>query len=84
LALLAGSTQKGPRIRRCAVFLAWKKHALNMISYRLGNGKEGNINDPRALLVFYTRIFYEDKTKGKATIQWQWPRRRAAQQRTPA
>jgi hypothetical protein len=54
------------------------------ISYRLANGKEGTINDPRALLIFYTRIYYEDKTKEKATAKWQWTWRRTAQQRTPA
>jgi hypothetical protein len=55
-----------------------------MISYRLANGKEGNINDPRALLVFYTRIWYEDKIKEEATGKWRWARRRKAQQRTSA
>jgi hypothetical protein len=26
------------------------------ISYRLANGKSGNITDPKALRIFYTRI----------------------------
>ena len=29
-----------------------------MISYRLNNGKTGNITDPRILRTFYTRLHY--------------------------
>jgi hypothetical protein len=33
-----------------------------MISYRLKNGKEGNLTDPAVLRVFYARLyFYENK-----------------------
>lgn len=33
------------------------------ISYRLRNGKEGNITDPEALRTFYFRLFHGQKTK---------------------
>jgi hypothetical protein len=35
------------------------------ISYRLADGRSGEIIDPFALRAFYTRIFYADKIKNK-------------------
>jgi hypothetical protein len=84
LALLACSTQKRAAHQEVRGLSCLEKACFkNMISYRLRNGKEGNIDDPQALLVFYTRVFYEDKIKEEATGKRQWARRRKAQQRTP-
>jgi hypothetical protein len=34
-----------------------------MISYRLKNGKEGNLTDPAILRVFYARLYFYDENK---------------------
>jgi hypothetical protein len=53
-----------------------------MISYRLKNGKEGNLTDPAVLRVFYARIyFYENKHEKNSRQRSSTPNPRRSQAR---
>lgn len=46
-----------------------------MVSYRLSNGKEGNITDPEALRCFWTRVYYQRiiEPRGLSLLRYFYP-----------
>lgn len=57
------SDEMGKYVRSAIDFRAIDGARASGISFLLANGKSGDIIDPAALRIFYTRIYYADQKK---------------------